>query len=92
MKAFLVRHQIEFRKTHNISTLRGLIEKVDKKLADKLTPAEILTAYGVEYRYPDVYEATTAEKAREAVEQSETDSALINDELESYLKSESESS
>ena len=48
MKAFLVRYQIEFPKTHNISMLRELVGKVDKQFSQQLAPMEVLTAYGVE--------------------------------------------
>src|ERR1039457_6880230 len=59
MKAFLVRHQAEFPKTHNISVLRELMAKLDQKLSDQFVPMEVLTAYGVEYRYPGVYDSVS---------------------------------
>lgn len=52
IKALLVRYQIEFPKTHNIAHLRQLVERVDRTLAGDLAPADILTPYGVEFRYP----------------------------------------
>lgn len=52
LKAFLVRHQIEFPKTHNIALLRQLAAQVDKGLADGLAPADVLTPLGVAFRYP----------------------------------------
>lgn len=52
IKAFLVRHQLEFPKTHNIALLRQLVAQTDRDLADRLTPADALTPYGVEFRYP----------------------------------------
>jgi HEPN domain-containing protein len=52
IKALLVRYQIEFPKTHNIAHLRQLAETADRRLAGDLAPADILTPYGVEFRYP----------------------------------------
>lgn len=53
LKAFLVYHQTEFPKTHNIRQLLGLVTVIDKKLAQYLKPAAVLTPYGVLVRYPD---------------------------------------
>ena len=55
LKAFLVWHQIEFQKTHDIETLLKLAGKVDSKIPDVLKDAVILTPYGVDYRYPGEY-------------------------------------
>lgn len=52
IKAFLVRHQVEFPKTHNIAVLAQLVATVDAKLAKSLIAADALTPYGVEFRYP----------------------------------------
>lgn len=52
IKAFLVRHQIEFPKTHNIALLRQLVGSVDSELAKALDVSDALTPYGVEFRYP----------------------------------------
>jgi len=52
IKAFLVCHQIEFSKTHNIALLRQLIASVDPELVKTLAGADALTPYGVEFRYP----------------------------------------
>jgi HEPN domain-containing protein len=52
IKAFLVRHQIEFPKTHDIAVLRGLVAQVEQRTSERLAPAEVLTPYGVTFRYP----------------------------------------
>jgi len=77
VKAFLVRHQVEFPKTHNLGQLRDLVALVAPELAASLEPAEVLTPYGVEIRYPGdfpdvlpgqeaaIFELTS--RAREAV-------------------------
>src|SRR4030043_2043372 len=51
LKAFLVWHQIEFQKTHDIETLLKLAGKVDSKIPDVLKDAVILTPSGGAYRY-----------------------------------------
>src|ERR1700686_3354518 len=48
LKAFLVWHQIEFKKIHDISALLRLASKADQDIAGLLKDAEILTPYGVE--------------------------------------------
>jgi HEPN domain-containing protein len=53
LKAFLVRHQVEFPKTHDLRKLLELIAEVDKKLAKSLISCVGLTPYGVMVRYPD---------------------------------------
>src|ERR1035437_9828956 len=88
MKAFLVRHQAEFPKTHNISVLRELMAKVDEKLSDQFVPMEVLTAYGVEYRYPGVYDSVSPQQGKEALVLAEKARDLILSKLESYLKTE----
>jgi HEPN domain-containing protein len=52
IKTLLVRHQIEFPKTHDIPLLRGLLARVDAGLATQLAFADWLTPFGVEVRYP----------------------------------------
>ena len=86
MKAFLVRYQIEFPKTHNISMLRELVSKVDQKLSQQLMSMEVLTAYGVEYRYPGAYDPISQKQGREALDLAEQACDLIMLKLESYVK------
>lgn len=50
IKAFLVRHQVEFTKIHDLARLRALVAQVDAELATALAPADVLTPYGVEFR------------------------------------------
>jgi len=52
IKALLVRHQVEFPKTHDIPLLRSLLAMVDPGLAAQLTFADWLTPFGVDIRYP----------------------------------------
>ncbi len=52
LKALLVRHQIEFPKTHDIAKLLDRVATLDTGLADSLRHADVLTPFGVETRYP----------------------------------------
>ena len=63
LKAFLVWHQIEFPKTHDIERLLELCASIDPEVAEVLASAVELTPYGVEYRYPGEYPPVSAEAA-----------------------------
>lgn len=52
LKAFLVAHQVDFPKTHDLGRLLDLVASVDAALADSLSGAVQLTDYGVDARYP----------------------------------------
>ncbi len=52
LKALLVRHQIEFPKTHDIAALLDRLATVDASVAGLLRHADALTPFGVEVRYP----------------------------------------
>lgn len=63
LKAFLVWHQIEFPKTHDIERLLELCASVEPEVAAALASAAELTPYGVEYRYPGEYPPVSKEAA-----------------------------
>ena len=52
LKALLVRHQVEFPKTHDIAKLLDRVATVDVNTAESLRSADSLTPFGVEARYP----------------------------------------
>ena len=52
LKAFLVRSQVEFPKTHDIAKLLDRVATVDRAMAESLRDADVLTPFGVEVRYP----------------------------------------
>jgi len=68
LKAFLVWHQIEISKTHNIEALLKLAETGDAEIPEVLAEATDLTPYGVEYRYPGDYPEATLEDAKHATD------------------------
>ena len=67
LKAFLVWHQIEFPKTHDIEALLKLAGKAEKKIPEMLREAVILTPYGVDYRYPGEYPEVKRSDAERAL-------------------------
>jgi HEPN domain-containing protein len=68
LKAFLVEHQVEFPKTHDLGLLLDLVASVSPDLADSLGAAIVLSDYSVDARYPgDLPEVGLAE-AKHAVE------------------------
>lgn len=52
VKAVLVLSQLEFPKTHDIEKLLNVLDERNPALARELRPAEWLTPFGVEARYP----------------------------------------
>ncbi|RKU14438.1 DNA-binding protein [Candidatus Poribacteria bacterium] len=67
IKAFLVRYQIEFPKTHDIRRLRQLVARQNATLAERLESADVLTPYGVDMRYPEEFEVVSQKRAEQAV-------------------------
>jgi HEPN domain-containing protein len=67
LKAFLVWHQIEFPKTHDLEALLKLAGKADDKIPEILRDAAILTPYGVDYRYPGDYPNVSGRDAEQAL-------------------------
>jgi len=84
LKAFLVRLQIPFPKTHNIQQLLELAAPSDPSLKEKLAPAAMLTPFGVEFRYPGE-EIANFETARQAVQEAKRVQAVALERLKDYL-------
>lgn len=58
LKALLVRHQVEFPKTHDIERLLRMLRTVEPETADALLEAKWLTPFGVDIRYPGDFPET----------------------------------
>lgn len=67
LKALLVRHQVEFPKTHNLGKLLDLLAAVEAPLAETLEKTTRLDPYSVEARYPGDLPAVEREEAEEAL-------------------------
>ena len=67
LKAFLIKHKVEFSKMHNLETLRKMCSEIDMDF-QTLDFGE-LNYYGVSIRYPDgLMEMPSFEKAKELYE------------------------
>ena len=66
LKALLVRHQIDFPKTHDLDELLDLVATVDPETTSALREASRLTPFGVEIRYPGDLPEIGLNAAREA--------------------------
>ena len=67
LKAYLVKHQIFFTKTHKIIDLLELCSTVDKSFKSELEDADNLTDYAVVIRYPDIWFEPSLEQAKESL-------------------------
>jgi HEPN domain-containing protein len=67
LKAFLVQHQIEFPKTHNLGKLLDLVSRIDPDLAESLREATKLNPYSIVARYPGDSPKINEKDARKAV-------------------------
>jgi HEPN domain-containing protein len=85
IKAFLVRHQIEFPKTHDIALLRQLVARINPELSKKLATADALTPYGVEFPYPGDFPSLSRNEAEKAFRLAEQTRDLLSASLKSYL-------
>lgn len=68
LKAFLVAHQIEFPKTHDLGRLLDLVATIDGSLATSLADTVPLTDYAVDVRYPGELPEIGAADAKHAVQ------------------------
>jgi len=71
LKAFLVWHQVEFSKSHDIGRILELVASADSELATTFKGATALTPFGVQYRYPSDLPEPTVEQIREALRTAE---------------------
>ena len=85
LKALLVRHQVDFSKTHDLGKLLGSVAAIDPVIAAELQEADLLTPYGVEVRYPsDAPELLPGDEAA-AVELARRTKAAVLALLEPFL-------
>jgi HEPN domain-containing protein len=85
LKAYLVLHQIEFRKTHDLDQLLKLTDSVDLSLGYEISSCVWLTPYGVEFRYPGEYPEVDHNTAKKACKESELVKQAIMKRLKDYL-------
>ena len=85
LKAYLVRHQVEFRKTHDLEELVSLADPTDHALRDEIGSCVWLTPFGVEFRYPGEYPTVDHPEAERAYKESEALKVAVMKRLKDYL-------
>jgi len=88
LKAYLIRHQIEFRKTHDLGKILELAGQMESVLQHDLASCEWLTPFGVEFRYPGQHEEVDQSKAQSALSEAKRVKQVVMEHLESYLSGE----
>jgi HEPN domain-containing protein len=68
LKACLVRHQVEFPRTHDIERLLRILHSVESGIAVALVDAKWLTPFGVEIRYPGEVPGLLPEDQKRAID------------------------
>jgi HEPN domain-containing protein len=86
VKAYLVRYQIEFPKTHELTFLITLVSRNEERLAEQLAFADWLTPFGVEIRYPGEFPSVDRKTAERALADAKRIRHLVLEALEEYLK------
>jgi len=85
LKAYLVRHQVEFRKTHDLDELLNLTDSIDPSLRDEIGSCVWLTPYGVEFRYPGEYPVVDHRRAENVYKESQGVKEAVMKKLKDYL-------
>jgi HEPN domain-containing protein len=83
LKAFLVRHQIPFPKTHVIQQLLQLAARADSTIESALASSAMLTPFGTEFRYPG--EVIDLETAKQAIREAKHVREAVLQRLKDYL-------
>ena len=84
LKGFLVRHQVEFPKTHNFRQLLNLVSRVSPEMAASLKDAAELGPYGVDVRYPGDFHVLPGQEEK-AFELARRAKDTVMGRLEPYL-------
>jgi HEPN domain-containing protein len=85
LKAYLVRHQVEFRKTHDLDELLNLTDSKDPSLRQEIGSCVWLSPYGVEFRYPGEYPEVDHNTAERAYKEAHLVKEAVMKRLEDYL-------
>ena len=64
LKAFLIRHQVRFGRSHDVEELLGLAEPCAPGISAALSEAAALTTYAVDARYPGAERVSRDEATR----------------------------
>ena len=86
LKALLVRHQVEFPKTHDLEELLSLVSSVASKIALSLKECAIMTIYGVDIRYPDDAPEVSEKEAKDSLRLASLVREKVLESLHEFLK------
>jgi HEPN domain-containing protein len=86
LKALLIRHQVDFRHTHEIRELLALAEPVAPGIHGHLAAADTLTPYAVSARYPGRQPPLDRAEAISQVEVARAVVAHVSGLLQPYLQ------
>jgi len=90
LKALLVRHQIEFPKTHDLGKLLDLLSATEPEIVEALEDVSALDPYGDQTRYPGDLPAVSRKEAEEALGLSRQLRDQISELLATYLQPDEE--
>jgi HEPN domain-containing protein len=89
LKGFLILHDQNFPRTHDVRLLLQLAIVINPILQQQQEASEILTPYATEFRYPSAVMQPTAAELQEALEKAETlfvsVTSLLPDEIKGDL-------
>lgn len=85
VKCFLVRHQVEFSRTHDIGDLLESVRSVNPDLAESLWPARHLTQWAVAGRYPGGPEPADEQAVAELIATAHSVRECVREALRAYL-------
>jgi HEPN domain-containing protein len=85
LKTYLVRHQVAFRKTHDLDELLNLTDPIDPTLRAEIDSCVWLTPYGVEFRYPGEYSVVDHRTAQKAYKETQEVKKAVMRRLGDYL-------
>jgi HEPN domain-containing protein len=87
LKALLIRHQVDFMKTHDLGDLLLLADRVAPGLSRTLAAAAELTRHAVDSRYPSLGDDVSREEATHHVRIASNVLVSVREHLRDYVDS-----
>ena len=81
LKAYLTLHRVSFERRHDLNYLIDLCAPLEPDFEQFRAPADELTPYAVEFRYPDTLPLVPLEPVRAAVDAAERIYAFVTDRM-----------
>jgi HEPN domain-containing protein len=83
LKAFMIFHDLELRKTHSLEYLLKLCCKINTNLADLDVPCDVLEDYYIETRYPVHWPSSFSKKD---TEEAKSAAKAVGDRIKSQIR------